>query len=69
TEKATAGFSSANIQQSVQQEPEPSAPAVSGGSFKDRLKMTKSHLAEKAQAEEETQDHERKRRRGLGLLH
>lgn len=70
TEKATAGFSSANIQQNAPQlSPEPSAPAARGGSFKDRLKMTKAHLAEKSQAEEEAQDHERKRRRGLGLLH
>lgn len=69
TEKATAGFSSANIQQGVPQEPEPSTPAARGGSFKDRLKMTKAHLTEKANAEEEAQDHERKRRRGLGLLH
>lgn len=69
TEKATAGFSSANIQQHMPQEPEPSAPVAKGGSFKDRLKMTKSHIAEKEEAEEEKQDHERKRRRGMGLLH
>lgn len=69
TEKATAGFSSANIQKNAPQEPEPSAPSARGGSFKDRLKMTKAHLSEKAEAEEETQDYERKRRRGLGLLH
>ncbi|END1239547.1 MobA/MobL family protein [Escherichia coli] len=69
TEKATAGFSSANMQQYAPQEPEPSAPTARGGSFKDRLKMTKAHLAEKAKAEEEDQDYERKRRRGLGLLH
>ncbi|HDY7135839.1 TPA: MobA/MobL family protein [Klebsiella pneumoniae] len=70
TEKATAGFSSANIQQSVpQSEPEPSAPAASRGSFKDRLKMKKAEFAQKAETEEEAQDHERKRRRGLGLLH
>jgi hypothetical protein len=69
TEKATAGFSSANIQQSVPQQPEPSAPAASGGRFKDRLKMKKAEFAQKAEAEEEAQDHERKRRRGLGLLH
>ena len=71
TEKATAGFSSANIQQNApQSEPEPSAPAAqSGGSFKDRLKMKKAEFAQKAEAEEEAQDHERKRRRGLGLLH
>ena len=70
TEKATAGFSSANIQQNAPQPaPEPSAPAVSGGSFKDRLKMKKAEFAQKAETEEEAQDHERKRRRGLGLLH
>ena len=72
TEKATAGFSvviSDNIQGGKPQEPEPSAPAVSGGSFKDRLKMKKAEFAQKAEAEEEAQDHERKRRRGLGLLH
>lgn len=71
TEKATAGFSSANIQQSVpQSEPEPSAPAAGNrGSFKDRLKMKKAEFAQKAEAEKEAQDHERKRRRGLGLLH
>lgn len=72
TEKATAGFGvviSDNIQGGKPQEPEPSAPAARGGSFKDRLKMTKAHLTEKAKAEEEAQDHERKRRRGLGLLH
>lgn len=70
TEKATAGFSSANIQQSMPQQPEPSAPAAQNrGSFKDRLKMKKAEFAQKAEAEEEAQDHERKRRRGLGLLH
>lgn len=70
TEKATAGFSSANIQQNAPQPaPEPSAPAASGGSFKDRLKMKKAEFAQKAEAEEEAQDYERKRRRGLGLLH
>lgn len=70
TEKATAGFSSANIQQSMPQQPEPSAPAAQNrGSFKDRLKMKKAEFAQKAEAEEEKQDHERKRRRGLGLLH
>ena len=71
TEKATAGFSSANIQQNApQSEPEPSAPAAqSGGSFKDRLKMKKAEFAQKAEAEEEKQEQERKRRRGLGLLH
>lgn len=72
TEKATAGFGvviSDNIQGGKPQEPEPSAPAARGGSFKDRLKMKKAELAQKAEAEEEKQDHERKRRRGLGLLH
>ncbi|HHI2024075.1 TPA: hypothetical protein ACP4ZD_005181, partial [Klebsiella pneumoniae] len=72
TEKATAGFGvviSDNIQGGKPQEPEPSAPAARGGSFKDRLKMKKTEFAQKAEAEEEAQDHERKRRRGLGLLH
>lgn len=60
TEKATAGFSSANIQQNA---PEPSAPAVSGGSFKDRLKMKKAEFAQKAEAEEEQHREEQQHRR------
>ena len=64
TEKATAGFSSANIQQNAPQPaPEPSAPAVSGGSFKDRLKMKKAEFAQKAEAEEEQHREEQQHRR------
>ena len=64
TEKATAGFSSANIQQNTPQQPEPSAPAAqSGGSFKDRLKMKKAEFAQKAEAEEEQHREEQQHRR------
>lgn len=64
TEKATAGFSSANIQTDTPQpEPEPSAPAARGGSFSERLKMKKAEFAHKAEAEEEKHREEQQHRR------
>jgi len=64
TEKATAGFSSANIQTDTPQpEPEPSAPAARGGSFSERLKMKKAEFAQKGEAEEEKHREEQQHRR------
>lgn len=61
TEKATAGFSSANIQQNAPQ-PQPEQ-AAQGGSFSERLKMKKAEFAQKAQAEEEKHREEQQHRR------